>query len=51
MEFYGNYLRYPKTFERSASSRQTIEPRQVEQAVKSFVEEIELDQTRKPAVW
>jgi nucleoside-diphosphate-sugar epimerase len=51
MEFYGNYLHYPKTFERSASSRQTIEPHQVKQAVKSFVEEIEVDQTRKPAIW
>jgi len=50
MEFYGNYLRYPKTFERPASSP-TIEPHQVEQAVKSFVEEIETDQTRKPAIW
>jgi len=51
MEFYGNYLRYPKTFERSVSSRSTIERHQVEQAVKSFVEEIKIDQTRKPAIW
>ena len=51
MEFYGNYLRYPKTFERSASSKPVMEPHQAEQAVKSFVEEIEIDQTRKPAIW
>lgn len=51
MEFYGNYLRHPKTFERSASSRWTIEPHQVKQAVESFVEEIEKDPTRKPAIW
>jgi nucleoside-diphosphate-sugar epimerase len=50
MEFYGNYLRYPKAFERSAP-RQAIEPHQVEQAIKNFVEEIESDQTRKPAIW
>jgi nucleoside-diphosphate-sugar epimerase len=50
MEFYGNYLRYPKTFERSAP-RQEIEPHQVEQVIKNFAEEIRADQTRKPAVW
>jgi nucleoside-diphosphate-sugar epimerase len=50
MEFYGNYLQYPKTFERSAAP-QVIEPHQVEQAIKNFVEEIEADRTRKPAIW
>jgi nucleoside-diphosphate-sugar epimerase len=51
MEFYGNYLRYPKTFERSASAGQIIESHQVKQAVEAFLGEIEQDRTRKPTIW
>ena len=50
MEFYGNYFRYPKIFERSAP-RQPIETHHVQQAVKNFVAEIESDRTRKAAIW
>jgi nucleoside-diphosphate-sugar epimerase len=51
MEFYGNYLRYPKTFARSMPPTRIIEPKEAKQALESFVDEIEDDPTRKPAIW
>ena len=51
VEFYSNYLRYPKTFERSMPPRRSVEPQHVKAAVDSLMDELGQDPTRRPAIW